>query len=151
MSSLIAAVLAIAAWAAPPGDFTGPGRFCGYSPIIDLAEGERIEPLVGGIHAGTFRWEGAFGTLEVAGIGWAARPPGRLLAPPTGKGHARFAQRREEGRYVVAIWNRGKAAAYFRSATPLTGAQLEAIQRVDLFEEGQEPQGCNYRTIFSWE
>lgn len=151
MSGLLAALLGIAAWAAPSGDFTGPGRFCGYSPIIDLVAGERIEPLAGGVHSGTFRWDGAFGTLEVVGIGWAARPRGGQLASRTAKGHARFTQRREEGRYVVAIWNRGRAAAYFKSVAPLTDVQIEAIQRVDLFEEGQEPQGCDYRTVFIWE
>jgi hypothetical protein len=129
----------------------GPGRFCGYSPIIDLLAGERVVTLTGGMHGGTFRWEGPFGVLEVAGIGWAARPPGRIERQPTSKGHARFQQRRNAGRYVIALWNRANGAAYFSSQRPLTRHQVAAIDRVDLFEEGQEPEGCKLRTVFSWE
>lgn len=54
-------------------DLEGPGRFCGYSPIIDLVEGESITTLESGIHGGSFQWDGQFGTLSVRGIGWAIR------------------------------------------------------------------------------
>ena len=149
----IAAALAVLA--VPPNaaaaDWAGPGRFCGYSPIIDMVKGERIRTLVGGIHGGTFRWSGSFGTLEVHGIGWASKPPGRALPRRTAKGHIRFAERRKDGLHVVAIWNGEHGADYFQSPQPLTRAQLAAIDRVDLFDEGEEPEGCDYRTIFSWE
>ncbi len=137
--------------AATAGDLEGPGRFCGYSPIIDLLPGERIATLNGGIHAGAFRWTGDFGSLEVMGIGWAGKPEGRVALKRNSKGHARFAQRRDEGRYVVALWNGTHGAAYFSSQKPLTEEQLEAIDRVDLFNEGEDPEGCKLRTIFSWE
>lgn len=151
--SLIIALAYLAASCAhgPDGaDAVGPARFCGYSPIIDLLPGERIRILEGGIHGGSFRWEGSFGRLEVTGIGWASRPPGQALQTRTTRGHQRFEQRHEEGRYRVAIWNGAQGAAYFSSSAPLTPAQLEAIERVDLYQEGQEPQGCNHHTVFSW-
>lgn len=133
------------------GELKGPGRFCGYSPIIDLLPGERVTTLVGGIHGGSFLWEGRFGSLEVNGIGLASRPPGKLLAGKTSKGHVRFKQRFESGEYVVAIWNERQGAAYFSSAVPITARDWAAIDRVDLFQEGEDPEHCNLRTIFSWE
>ena len=129
----------------------GPGRFCGYSPIIDLLPGEKVTTLEGGIHGGSFRWEGPFGALDVRGIGWASRPKGRLLEVQTGTKPARFAQRRMNKRYEVAIWNGGHGAAYFSSEKPLNAHQLKAISRVQLFEEGQDPSECKLRTSFSWE
>jgi len=132
-------------------ELKGPARFCGYSPIIDLLPGERIETLGGGIHGGTFRWTGDFGSLKVNGIGWASKPEGKAASKRNGMGHIRFAQRRVEGEYVVAIWNSAHGAAYFSSAEPFTKLQLAAIDRVDLFNEGEDPEGCKLRTIFSWE
>jgi len=52
-------------------------------------------------------------------------------------------------RYVIAIWNGAHGAAYFSSEKPLNARQIEAIGRVQLFEEGQDPPGCNLRTSFS--
>ena len=129
----------------------GPGRFCGYAPIIDLLPGERIATLKGGMHAGTFIWEGAFGRLEVTGIGWGSRPNGKFLPRPTSTGMARFEEHRAKDRYTVAIWNRRQGAAYFSSPRPLTRAQFAAIDRVNLFQEGEDPTGCKLRTIFSWD
>jgi hypothetical protein len=136
---------------AAANELKGPGRFCGYSPIIDLLEGETITTLQGGIHGGSFRWKGAFGTLEVYGIGWAGRPPGEIVRQPADGRPGRFEQRREDGDYVVAIWNGEYGAAYFRSEEPLTSQQIEAIDRVALFNEGETPEGCKLRTVFSWE
>lgn len=87
---------------AKAGELVGPGRFCGYSPIIDLLPGEKVTTLEGGIHGGSFRWEGAFGSLEVHGIGWASRPKGRMIKAATGTRPARFAQRRQQGRCETA-------------------------------------------------
>ena len=140
---------------AAPGEareLRGPARFCGYAPIIDLLAGETVTTLEGGIHGGSFRWEGGFGPMEVRGIGWAARPKGRILKAQTEARPARFAQRRVEGRYVIAIWNGAHGTAYFTSPTPFTPQQLNAIDRVTLYEEGQDPPGkCTLRTIFVWE
>lgn len=136
---------------AQAGELKGPGRFCGYSPIIDLLEGERVVTLEGGIHGGTFLWEGLFGSLKVSGIGWAGRPRGAMVRRPTTRGHARFRQRLGEDGFTVAIWNRRQGAAYFSSPAPLTRPQLAAIERVDLFQEGEDPENCRLRTIFSWE
>lgn len=148
--------LALLAFLAAPQDaphkpWAGPGRFCGFSPIIDLREGETIEPLTGGIHSGTFRWTGSFGTLEVRGIQWASKPPGHMLGRRTAAGMRVFAGRVKDGAHVVAIWNGQNGAAYFQSPRALTPAQIEAIGRVTLFNEGEEPEGCKYRTVFSWE
>ncbi len=153
LNALAAAVLAAAALSAPAGasDLEGPGRFCGYSPIIDLLPGEKITVLSGGIHGGAFRWEGAFGSLDVWGIGWAARPSGLVVHKPGKTSPARFAQQRVDDGYQIAIWNGGHGAAYFRSPEPLTRAQRRAIARVGLFEEGETPEGCRLRTVFSWE
>lgn len=129
----------------------GPGRFCGYSPIIDLLDGEKVTTLEGGIHGGRFRWDGAFGTLEVYGIGWASRPKGRIVKARHSNNPARFAQKRVEGVYRIAIWNGKHGAAYFASSIPFTKPQLAAIDRVELFEEGQSPPNCKLRTIFSWD
>lgn len=151
IAGIVGAGLILAA--TPPaiaGDLEGPGRFCGYSPIIDLVKGERVVTLEGGIHGGTFRWEGAFGSLDVYGLGWGMRPGGKV-AKRTGKGHLRFAQRFEDGRYSVALWNREYGVARFSSRKPLTRAHIAAIDRVDLFNEGEEPKGCDLRTIVSWE
>ena len=153
MRELVAAVVLATAlpFLAEVGELEGPGRFCGYSPIIDLLPGERITTLEGGIHSGSFRWEGSFGSLDVRGIGWAARPKGRIVEAQVGAKPARFAQRRTSKRYEVAIWNGGHGAAYFSAAKPLSANQLKAISRVKLFEEGQAPSGCKLRTSFSWE
>jgi hypothetical protein len=134
------------------GELVGPGRFCGYAPIIDLVEGERIVTLDGGIHGGTFEWHGPFGVLKVWGIGWAGKPAGRMFDRSSAKGHAVFSQRKDAGEFTVAIWNRANGAAYFKSATRLAKTQLKAIDRVDLFDETQSyPSGCKLRTIFVWE
>lgn len=135
---------------AASADLVGPARFCGYSPIIDLLPGEKVTTLEGGIHGGSFLWEGTFGTLEVHGIGWASRPKGRIATARSSTKPAMFAQRRVDERYVIAIWNGANGAAYFSSARPLTVPQLEAIKRVNLFEEGETPSGCSLRTVFSW-
>lgn len=145
------AVVALCASPADGAELKGPGRFCGFSPIIDLNAGERIVTLEGGIHSGRFRWEGAFGTLEVDGIGWAAEPRGRKMKARTTGGHIRFAQKKVGSSYEVAIWNGRQGAAYFQSARPLTTAQLTAIDRVILFQEGEDPGRCNLKTIFSWD
>lgn len=156
MKRLIAAVAAAALSAAQAeaGDeavgLEGPGRFCGYSPIIDLLPGERITTLQGGIHGGSFRWEGAFGSLLVHGIGWASRPDGRILESQTSTKPARFEERRVDERYEIAIWNGAQGAAYFSSATPFTERQIAAIRRVNLYQEGQKPSGCDLRTSFYW-
>ena len=133
-----------------PPEWRGPGRFCGLGPIIDVTGDERIQSLTGGMHSGSFRWSGGFGTLLVRGIAWAAKPPGRALAQRTSKGHILFAERRERGGYTVALWNGDNGAAYFTSPQRLTSAQRAAIDRVDLFNEGEEPKGCTYRTVFSY-
>lgn len=148
---LVTVAFALLASTAQATELEGPARFCGYSPIIDLLAGERITTLEGGIHGGSFRWDGPFGSLEVHGIGWASRPPGLIVEHTRGHRPARFAQRLTEGEYVVAIWNGANAAAYFRSATPLTRSQIDAIRRVTLFEEGEDPVGCDLRTSFDWE
>ncbi|PTD18562.1 hypothetical protein CV103_14860 [Sphingomonas fennica] len=136
---------------ADASELAGPGRFCGYSPIIDLLPGEHVVTLDGGVHGGRFQWEGDFGKLEVFGIGWASRPKGRSVPKASSHGHVVFAERRIQGRYVIALWNRAHGAAYFSSPGPLTAAQRSAIGRVDLFEEGEEPAACDLRTTFAWE
>ena len=148
--AFVVAILPLSADEARASELAGPARFCGYSPLIDLLPGERIVTLEGGIHGGRFRWEGAFGSLDVDGVGWASRPPGAMIPRPTSRGHASFEQRHSNGRYVVAIWNRRQGAAYFSSGRPLNSAQLVAIDRVDLFQEGEDPGRCNLRTGFSW-
>lgn len=152
MKRAVAASVGALLFAGPAAsaELLGPARFCGYSPIIDLVPGEKVTTAQGGIHGGSFSWEGAFGTLEVQGIGWASRPKGRIATAGTITRPAMFAQRRVGGRYVVAIWNGANGAAYFSSARPLTDPQLRAISRVTLFEEGETPSGCDMRTVFSW-
>lgn len=148
-------VLAILAGAPPVQEaastLEGPARFCGYSPIIDLLPGEKVTTLYGGIHSGSFRWDGAFGSLEVNGVGWARRPEGRIVQARTDARPARFAQRRRGDSHVVAIWNGAQGAAYFSSATRLTPDQIRAIDRVTLFQEGETPSGCALRTLSTWE
>lgn len=154
MRIMIAAVMGLLASvtsSANASSIVGPGRFCGYSPIIDLRDGEKVTTLEGGIHGGSFRWEGAFGTLEVHGVGWASRPRGRIVKARSSNNLARFAQKRVEGLYHIAIWNGEHGAAYFTSPKSFTRPQLDAIDRVELFEEGQSPSNCKLRTIFSWE
>ncbi|MBO9726851.1 MAG: hypothetical protein J7530_20970 [Novosphingobium sp.] len=151
---MIAAALTLSAFVsthASASDIVGPGRFCGYSPIIDLLDGEKVTTLEGGIHGGSFRWDGAFGTLEVYGIGWASRPKGRIVKARHFNSPVRFAQKRVAGVYRIAIWNGTHGVAYFTSSEPFTQSQLAAIDRVELFEEGDSPSGCKLRTIFSWE
>jgi hypothetical protein len=116
-----------------------------------LLDGESVTILQGGIHGGSFRWDGAFGSLEVRGIGWASRPKGRIVSEQTDLRPARFAQRRSDGRYEIAIWNGRHGAAHFISEHRFTNQQIEAIGRVRLFEEGETPEGCNLRTVFLWE
>lgn len=136
---------------AAASELRGPGRFCGYAPIIDLREGERIVTLQGGIHGGTFRWEGSWGVMTVDGIGWASPPPGRELRKRTPGGTIRFAERQSEGGRVIAIWNGREGTAYFHTVGRFTPTQIAAIDRVRLFQEGEEPDGCKLRTVFRWE
>jgi hypothetical protein len=135
---------------ASASELEGPARFCGYSPIIDLLPGEKVTTLEGGIHEGRFRWDGSFGSLDVVGIGWASEPKGQITRP-LGDLPAMFAPRRVHGRYVVAIWNGASGAAYFSSQRRITPAQLDAIGRVKLYNEGERPSGCRLRTVFVWE
>ena len=102
----------------------------------------------GGMHGGTFRWQGAFGDLTVYGIGWASKPEGRMLSRRTSAGQRPFAVRRDGQDYVAAIWNGRQGAAYFRSPKPLSDEAKAAIDRVSLTQEGEEPTGCKLRTIF---
>lgn len=132
-------------------DLNGPGRFCGYAPIIDLLPGESVTTLQGGVHGGSFRWDGAFGNLEVHGIGWASPPKGRIVRRRSDQSPARFNQKKVDGSYQIAIWNGAQAAAYFSSPEPFTRQQITAIDRVMLYQEGQEPVGCKLRTAFSWD
>jgi len=117
---MIAAAVLGLLFAVPAGasELEGPGRFCGYSPVIDLKAGETITTLDGGIHSGRFLWEGPFGSLKVNGIGWAGRPGGLIVLEPVGNRPARFAQRRVDDGFEVAIWNGRQGAAYFRSSNP---------------------------------
>lgn len=135
---------------AQAADLEGPGRFCGYGPIVDLLPGESVTTLTGGIHGGSFRWDGAFGSLEVYGTGWGRPPTGRIVQPKSGDRPARFVQRRQEGKYTIAVWNGETGVARFYSKRPFTARQLKAIGRVTLFNEGEKPTGCDLRTVFSW-
>ena len=136
---------------AAASELEGPARFCGYSPIIDLQPGETITTLKGGIHGGSFRWDGAFGSLVVHGIGWASRPKGRLVVEPSEGKPGRFAQRKRDGKYTIAIWNGRQGAAYFESSNRFTDNQQAAVERVRLFQEGEEPSNCDFRTVFVWD
>lgn len=147
----LAVAAALLSTPALANELEGPARFCGYSPVIDLLPGEKITTLDGGIHGGRFRWEGPFGSLDVLGVGWASRPPGRVVQAQTTTEPARFAPRRKDGRYVIAIWNGAQGAAYFSSDSRFTRDQMRAIGRVVLFQEGQSPTGCDLRTTFFWE
>ncbi len=135
---------------ASASELSGPAKFCGYSPIIDLQPGEIVTPIQGGIHAGSFRWDGSFGSIVVRGLGWASRPEGRLEIEPTEEKPGRFAERNQDGKYVIAIWNGRQSAAYFESSTRFTDRQLAAIDRVRLFQEGEEPSDCDLQTKFVW-
>jgi hypothetical protein len=149
---VIACVLAAtASTSLKAADLEGPARFCGYSPVIDLLPGERITLLKGGIHGGTFRWDGAFGSLDVFGIGWARKPNARVAKRGLGSTPTRFAERQVKGRYEIVIWNRSHGAAYFTSAAPFTPEQILAIGRVHLIDEGQTAEGCKLTTRFFWE
>lgn len=149
--SLLLFWFCISAGSATAAELEGPARFCGYSPIIDLQPGETITTLRGSIHSGSFRWDGDFGSLVVIGVGWASRPGGRLVVEPSESSPGRFAQRKRDGIYTIAIWNGRQGAAYFESHTRFTDSQRAAIERVQLFQEGEEPTDCDLRTVFVWE
>lgn len=152
MLALGAALFLALAGSGQRGGVDGPGRFYGYGPIIELRAGEHIKPRQGGIHSGSFRWKGAFGTLEVQGIQWGGPPEREARKQPTAAGQTLFEAWREGEGYVAAIWNGRNGVAYFRSSTRFTPAQMAAIERVSLFDEnGPEPQGCKLRTVFVWE
>ncbi|MEN2711761.1 hypothetical protein ACQKOH_01085 [Sphingomonas sp. NPDC092331] len=152
MLALGAGLLLALAGSGQHGVVDGPGRFCGYGPVIDLRAGERIKLGQGGIHSGRFRWKGAFGSLDVTGIQWGSPPSGEGRKQPTAAGQTLFEAWREGGRHVVAIWNGSHGVAYFRSSRRFTPAQLAAIERVSLFDEaGPAPEGCKLRTVFVWE
>lgn len=149
-SKIIAFGFGFLATGASAAVLEGPGRFCGYSPIIDLHPGEQITTLDNGIHGGSFEWKGGFGKLIVHGMGWASRPKGRISSQPTGDKPGLFSEQRRDGKYILAIWNGRQGAAYFESATRFTRRQRAAIDRVRLFQEGEKPKGCNLRTAFVW-
>ena len=148
----MAAILALAAGGpAAASELRGPGRFCGYLPIIDLVAGERVVTLNSGIHSGSFRWDGPWGRMTVVGTGIGSPGDQEIAVERTPGGAIRYAERRDGGRHVVAIWNRSTGAAWFSSDRRFTAAQLAAIDRVQLFDEGQQPEGCRLRTVFVWE
>ncbi len=147
MIRLLALTALVAAVPAEASTLEGPGRFCGFGPVVDLEAGERVTPIQNGVHSGTFRWEGRFGTLLVRGTGWAS-PLKAETDGVTAKGHLRLRERHDRDGYVVAIWNRRHAVAYATSDRPLTTEQRAAIDRIDLFDEGEEPTGCKLRTVF---
>ena len=148
---LLLIVALIGEGSAKASHFTGPGRFCGYSAIIDLNEDESIETMSGGIHAGGFLWKGKFGVLEVLNIGWASKPPGVKKTNLTSTGQTIFLENWDDGKFQIAIWNRRNGSAYFRSPDEFSDEQMGAIDRVYLFDETEsEPKGCKYRTVFSW-
>ena len=151
LTALVGSCLAAPAAAEESEGFKGPGRFCGYSAIIDLRAGERIIPTGGGIHGGAFIWRGSFGELEVMNLGWAAEPTEEPMPYRTGTGQTQFPEVFQDGRYLKRIWDRAHGTATFRSKRPLTKGQLAAIDRVGLFTEGGAPENCNYRTVFSWD
>ncbi|MFM1977479.1 MAG: hypothetical protein RL145_2325 [Pseudomonadota bacterium] len=132
-------------------EVTGPARFCGYSTIIDLEAGEKVRIVDAGIHAGRFLWLGSFGALEVRNIGWAKRPAGRIVRKSTQAKPARFQQTKSRDVYSVALWNGRQGVAYITSSTRFTTNQIEAIDRVKLYQEGEPPQNCTMRTVFIWE
>ncbi|PXA98760.1 hypothetical protein DMC47_06870 [Nostoc sp. 3335mG] len=147
----MAAILARAAGApAAASELRGPGRFCGYSPVIDLVAGERVVTLKGGIHSGSFRWEGPWGRMTVWGSEIGSPDDEKVAVERTAGGTTRYAERREGDRYVITIWNRSSAMARFSSKRRFTAPQLAAIDRVELFDAGQRPEGCNLKTIFVW-
>lgn len=123
-------------------EIAGPARFCGDAPVIDLLPGERITTIVEGTHETRFRWDGEFGSLMVRGIGWAIQPKLRLAKRGSEGKPTLFRQRRVKGGYETAIWNGANGAAYFSSPRPFSQAQLKAIERVGLYQEGQRPKGC---------
>ena len=135
---------------ATASDLEGPARFCGYSPIIDLRPGEKITILQGGIHGGSFQWDGDFGSMVVRGIGWATRPKGQLVVHPSEGRPGQFAQQKRDGKFVIAIWNGRQGAAYFESPARFSDEQRAAIGRVRLFQEGEAPSDCDLRTVFAW-
>jgi len=142
---VIACTFAVAL--APPlaaAELHGPGRYCGYSPIIDLLPGEMITTLEDGLERGSFRWQGAFGSLEVRGDSWAEKPKGRIVTPGASSAPTRFAQRRAAGGYSIAIWNGSHSVAVFMSRSPFTAKQIEAIGRVRLRDIAEtSPVGCD--------
>ncbi len=135
---------------AAASELEGPARFCGFSPIIDLQPDETITTLTGGIHGGSFRWDGASGSLVVPGIGWASRPRGRLVVEASDGSPGRFAEQKRDGKYTIEIWNGRQGAAYFESPHSFTIEQRAAIERVRLFQEGEELSNCDLRTVFVW-
>lgn len=147
---ILAAAATLAAESEKASDFVGPGRFCGYSAIIDLEPGEKVEPLGYGIHGGEFRLTGSFGSLEVGESGWARKPSGRVKALTALK-LTMFHQHRQESRWMIALWNGEHGVARFVADTRFTTEQLKVIERVRLINEGDEPDGCKYRVIFTVE
>ncbi|MGB3740424.1 MAG: hypothetical protein WA948_13870 [Pontixanthobacter sp.] len=142
--------LGLVSTSARASELEGPARFCGYSPIIDLKPGEKITTLQGGIHGGSFRWVGDFGSFVVRGIGWASRPEGKLVVQPSDGIPGQFAQQKRDGKFFIAIWNGRQGAAYFESPNRFTDELRAAIGRVRLFQEGEEPLECDLRTTFVW-
>jgi len=129
----------------------GPGRFCGYSTVIDLRADERVVTLEGSIHSGSFRWEGPWGHMTVRDSEIASPGHRKVAVERTPGGAIRLAERRDGNGYVVAIGNGRSAAAWFSNDTRFTAAQLAAIDRVTLFADGQQPERCDLRTVFVWE
>lgn len=135
------------AWA---GEISDSGRFCGYSVIIDLQDGETISTIDGGIHSGTFNWKGSFGELLVMNSEISS-PDDAPLLKHNSFGHGIYDLGLVEAEYTLAIWNGKSAAAFFYSDTPYTQEQIEAIERVDLFDETiGRPENCNLSTVFHW-
>jgi hypothetical protein len=137
--------------ASEPNDysFEGPGRFCGYSAIIDLRQGETISNMEGGIHGASFAWSGAFGRFDIRANGWAA-PPSSSVVMVRPDGVRELATRRSKGHYQTTLWNGRQGVVSFTTDRRPTAAQMAAMRRVSLFQEGEEPSECRYRMTFSW-
>ena len=89
--------------------------------------------------------------MTVLGTGIASPGDEKVAVERTPGGATGYAERRDGDRHVVAIWNRSTGTAWFSNDRRFTAPQLAAIDRVQLFDESERPEGCNLRTIFVWE
>ncbi len=130
----------------------GPGRFCGYATVLDLADREQLVLGEGGMHSSHYRWSGPFGAIDVSEINWASPPDGSGRVIVETGSRRTYRKRLVSGEWKYAVWDKGHLTAYL-SSNAFDGSKrdLTLVDRIALVDHaGETAKDCKYRLVFSF-